>query len=705
MSVIQSIRDKYAALVIALIALSLIAFILMDAFVSPGSGAGSSGTVVGKVNGHKIQREEFEKKISMQQAMYGEQAPPREQLISNVWELSVDELVMQEQYEKLGLAFGAKELSDALFGANPPQWLQQEFTDQQTGVYNANAARQYFAQIKKKQNDPNTEMFNEAYIKPTISQSLRSKYANILGQSVYVPKWMAEKTLADQGAMASFSYTAVPYVSISDSSVKVTDDDVRAYMKKHDKEFKQEEETRSVSYVTFDAFPNSKDTAEALQQVESLKNEFATTTDVKKYLARVSSELPYLDAYTPASKIQVPYADEIKALADGQIYGPYVDGPNYALAKMIGRRSMPDSVKVRHILVKTGDRGQVTVPDSIAKRKIDSVAAAVQAGADFNAMVQQYSDDAGSKSTAGVYEFSAIQFSTLSKEFAEVAFYGSAGDKKVVKVENASYSGYHYIEVMQQRNPEVAYKIAYLAKPILASQETINAASSAASQFSASSRSKKAFDEGAAKSGKQPMAAPDLKKSDYTVPGLGDSRQLVRWVYENEVGDVSEPFEVNDRYVVAVINSVDEKGQMSVAKARLMAEPFIRNEKKAQMIISTKFKTTGSLDAVAQAAGVIVMRADSVSFAQPFIPNVGNEPKVTGAAFNKALQGKVSEPIAGNTAVFVIRGENVSAVSSGMNADDLRKQMEMQQKQSGGYRTMQALRLAADVKDQRFEFY
>jgi peptidyl-prolyl cis-trans isomerase D len=82
MSVIQRIRDKYAALVIALIALSLIAFILMDAFVGRGSGAGSTSTTVGKVNGTKIQREDFEKKISMQQTMYGEQAPPREQLIA-----------------------------------------------------------------------------------------------------------------------------------------------------------------------------------------------------------------------------------------------------------------------------------------------------------------------------------------------------------------------------------------------------------------------------------------------------------------------------------------------------------------------------------------------------------------------------------------------------------------------------------------------
>ena len=271
-----------------------------------------------------------------------------------------------------------------------------------------------------------------------------------------------------------------------------------------------------------------------------------------------------------------------------------------------------------------------------------------------------YSDDQGSKTTKGEYDFASTQFPNLSKEFAEVAFYGNTGDKKVVKVENQSYSGYHYIEVMEQKNPELAYKIAYLSRAIEASQETINSASSAASQFAANSRSKKDFDENTKKQNRAALIATDIKKNDNTIQGLGDSRPLIRWVYENEVGDVSEPFEVGDRYVVAVITDESKKGLMNVAKARFIAEPFIRNEKKAQQILN-KFKSASTLEAAAQQIGSNILRADSVGFAQPFIPNVGNEPKITGAAFNKSLQGKVSEPIAGNTGVFVVKGERIFA--------------------------------------------
>ncbi|MDB5190466.1 MAG: peptidyl-prolyl cis-trans isomerase, partial [Segetibacter sp.] len=692
----------YAALVIALIALSLVGFILMDAFVGGGKGEGSRSSTLGKVNGQKIELNEFEKKISMQQSMY--QNAQREQLITSVWEQTVDEMVMKQEYDKLGLQFTPKELNDVLFGANPPQWLGQQFTDPQTGQFKVNEAKQALAQLKKDPNNPYTQMVDEA-VNSTVNQTLRTKYMALLGQSTYVPKWYAEKTIADQNLMASFSYVTVPYTSIADSAFKVSDDDVKAYMNKHKQAFQQEEASRTISYVTFNATASAQDSATVLKQVNNYRNEFATATDAEAYLGRVGTETAFFNGFVLGSKMQVPNADTIKGLAIGEVFGPYVDNNTFTLAKMIEKRSMPDSVKVRHLLIKTAEKGQPTLADSLGKRRIDSLAQAAQSGADFNALVQQFSDDDGSKATKGEYEFSSTQFSGLSREFAEVAFYGKVGDKKVVKVENQSYSGYHYIEVLEQKGVETAYKVAYLSKVIQPSQETDNTASSSAAAFASNNRNKKQFDDNETKQS-LPIMTAELKENDFTITGLGDNRQLVRWVYENKAGDVSEPFNVGDKYVVAVVTSVSEKGLMSIAKARPSAEPFIINEKKAQQIINTKFKGGATIEAVAQGAGQQVQRADSVGFAQPFIPGVGNEPKITGAAFNKTLQGKVSEPIAGNTGVFVVKGERISAVANtGMNVEDLRSQLEMQQKQMGGYRSIEALRKVASVKDNRFEHY
>ncbi len=703
MSVIQQIRDKYAALVIALIALSLVAFILMDAFVGRGPGENPSGSTLGKVNGEKIDKGRFDNMVNLQQQ--GQQGAQKDQVVNAVWSQTVDDMVMEQEYEKLGLQMTTRELNDLLFGANPPQWMSQYFGDGQGNVDVAKA-KQSFAALKK-QKGGDAQNVNDALIVPTINNQLRTKYMALLSQSSYIPKWMAEKFIADQNAIARFSYVAVPYASISDSAVKVTDDDIRKYVDEHKSDFRQEETGRSISYVTFNAAPSSADSAAVLTQLQTLKNEFATATDVQSYLARVSTETPYFDGYVLGSQMQMPNADSIKSLADGQVFGPYLDGQNYVLAKMVGRRTMPDSVKVRHILIKTGEGGQTTLADSIAAVRIDSISRAIQAGADFNAMVLKYSDDQGSKATQGEYQFAAAQFSGLSREFAEVAFYGRTGDKKTVKVENSGYSGYHYIEVLDQKGIGPAYNVAYLSRPINASTETINTSSTAAGQFAATSRDRKAFEQNAKKSGLVPMIATDIKENDFSLNGVGENRSLVRWIYENKVGAVSEPFDLGDKYVVAMITSIDEKGVMSVAKARVTAEPFVRNEKKALMIIDTKFKNNpATLEAAAQATGQTVQVADSVSFAQPFIPSIGNEPKITGLAFNKGLQGKISAPIAGNTGVFVVKGESISAIpNAGINVDDQRRQMEMQQKQMGAYRAIEALRKAADIKDNRFDFY
>ena len=705
MSVIQTIRDKYAALVIAIIALSLIGFILMDALVGGSKGARSGGTVVGKVNGQKIDYNDFEKKVTLQQQMYGMQNAQRSQIITNLWQQTVEEITLDQEYEKLGLQFTGKELSDVLFGDNPPQWLKNEFSDKETGEYKVNDAKKYISEIKKQKANANTEMFNEAYIQPTIKQGLRAKYTAMISQSVYVPKWLAEKSNADQNLVANFSYVTVPYSTIVDSTIKVSDDDVKAYMGKHKQMFKQDEETRTIAYVTFNAAPSSDDSSKVYDKINSLYQDLASSTDAETFLGRVGSETNFFNGYVLGSQMQVPNADSIKQLAVGQVFGPYIDGNNFTYAKMVDKRTMPDSAKVRHILIKTGDKGQIILDDSTAKQRIDSIARAIQSGADFNMMVLTRSDDDGSKGTQGEYTFTSQQFPNLSKEFAEVAFYGKVGDKKTVKVENQSYSGYHYIEVLQQKQIEPAYKVAYLSKAIVASQNTINEALNKAGQFAAASRTSKQFEENATKQNLTQIPASEIKPSDNNIQGLGENRQLVRWIYENETGKVSEPFDINDKYIVALVTGASEKGNMSLAKARPIAEPYIIKEKKAQQIIASKFKSAATIEAAATSAGTTFQRADSVSFAQPFIPAIGNEPMIIGAAFNKSLAGKVSEPIAGFTGVFVVKGETIFAnANTTATADDLRKQMESQLKQMS-FRSIDALKQAADIKDNRFNFY
>jgi peptidyl-prolyl cis-trans isomerase D len=612
-----------------------------------------------------------------------------------VWNQYIEETVLSDEYEELGLTVSSNELNDMLFGNNPPPDLKQQFTNPQTGQYDVNGLKSAIANLKKSSDNPQAKNFKELYLPALVNNRLKEKYTALLANSMYLPKWMLEKMATDNNTIASISYVNVAYTTISDSAVKVTDDEIEEYISTRKEEFKQPE-SRSISYVVFDAAPSQTDSQAVYNQVISLKDEFAAATDVPAFLVRNGSEVPYSEGYVLKSKMQVPNTDSIQSLGDGQVFGPYLDGPNYVLAKMIGKRTVPDSVKVRHILIST----QQGLPDSTAKNRIDSIANAIKGGADFNLLSLQFNDDPGSKDKGGEYEFSSLQMGNLAKEFADAIFYGKAGDKKVVKTS----FGYHYIEVLSQKNFETGYQVAYLAKSINPSETTEHTASGLANQFAGESRNAKAFEQNINKYKYTKLLGMDIKPTDNMLPGLGSSRPLIRWVYEADLGDVSEPYPVADKYVVALVTEINKEGTMSPAKARPQVEYIIRNRKKAEQI-KNKIGNANSLEAIATTMGVQVQRADSISFASPIIPNVGQEPKVIGAAFNKAWLKKVSAPIAGNGAVYVIRPESVSAVANqDVNVDQQRTAMEMRMKSMSGFRSIDALKKSADIQDDRGKF-
>jgi peptidyl-prolyl cis-trans isomerase D len=692
MSIIQRIRDKAAWLIFGAIALAMIGFIVTDAFQGGGGGLfNSQSTVLGKVNGKEIDYVAYSERLKLQEQQYpgGMNDMLRQNLQDNLWNQMVEEALMQDVYEDLGLYISDKEVGDILYGKNPPEQLRRQFTNQ-AGEYDPNVAFQTIQEFKKR----SPKEYGQ-FVESIIAMRQREKYMSLLVNTTYIPKWMVEKANADNSQLANISYINVPYSTVPDNTVTVSDQDIKDFISKRQDEFKQEE-SRSIAYVAFNAAPSAKDSSDVREQLMKLKPEFDSTSDHQGFLVRNGSESSFADAYVTQTNMQMPYADSIRSLASGEVFGPYLDGGSYVMAKMIDKRSMPDSVKVRHILIST----QSGTPDSIAKRRIDSVQAAINSGADFKALAAQVSEDPGSKDNGGEYTFPSLQFSNLAKEFAEFAFYGRPGEKKVVKTS----FGYHYMEVLEHKKIEPAYKVAYFTKRIDPSTETDNQASGLANQFSGQSQNLKEFDANVAKNKYQKIISPEIRPMEMAIPNLGPNRQLVRWIYEADLGDVSEPFRVEDKYVVAVVTEINKEGTMSPAKARPMVEVLLRNRKKAAQIIQ-KIGKPATLEAAAGTAGQTIQRADSVGFAAGFIPNVGQEIKVIGAAFNKAWQGKVTPPIGGNGGVFVLRTESVFArPNPSADIEQQRNMFLMQQRSSISYRAIEAMKRAATIKDNRAKF-
>ena len=719
MSIIQSIRERAAWLVFGLIAVSLVGFLLMDARRSNFFGK-DRGTVVGVVNGQKIQVEDFDQQVNNIEERYKKQQQGsvsdemREQIRESVWNRIIQENLLSKDYAALGMDVSDKEENDMLAGQDVVPEIRQAFTDRKTGMFDAQAAAQQINQIKsiykagprKAANADNSQYeiaksFWEDEVPQFIEQRLQQKFLTLLANSAYVPKWMAEKENADNNQIAAISFVNTPYYTVPDSAAKVSDAEIVDYVNQHPEEFKQEE-SRSIAYVTFDASPTAADSAAIRQQLIDLTRDFATTKDPAAFLNRVGSEVAYPDTTVAKSMTHVPFKDSIFALPKGGLFGPYLDAGNFTVAKLIDEREVPDSVEARHILVATTDpeTHQQIMDDSAGKKKIDSIRNLIEKGGQpFDSVAFHLSDDKSSAIKGGKLPWFGPN--QMVKEFQDFAFGHKIGDKGVVK----SQFGWHYIEVIGQKNFEPGYKVAYLSRKIEASQNTDMAASGLASQFAGMSRDARSFEDNVQQRHLQRLVAPDVAPSAISIVGLGANRQLVRWVYDAELGNVSDPFPVGDKYVVALLTEINKAGIMSAAKARPRVEPILRNRKKAE-IISKKLGSPASLDGAASAGGQPVMHADSVNFSSGMIPNAGREPRVVGAAFDKALTGKsASPPIAGNSGVFVIRVEKVSALSN-PNGDIQQQRFGLeQQERQIAYQVLQQMQRLADITDNRGKFF
>lgn len=701
MSIIQNIRERGTWILLGLIALALIAFILQD-----GVGRNNSNndvTTLGVVNGQKIDKIEFEQKVQNQLQQYAAQGAQtqRGQVINNLWNSEVFNILLKQESEKIGLSVGAKELNDVLFGVESPFRQYEQFVDPATGELKINELKATLAELKKstkKEVVEQREQLEKNIILPALEKRAQRKYQALLYRGIQSPKWLIEKQYAENNAISNIRFVNVPYTTVEDKTIKVTNEDIAAYLKENSASFQVEELQRNINFVAFSAAPTASDSLAAKNNIIALKEGFQTTTDVATFLNKTSTSPAFKDIYTSKNNIPTPIADSVIGLPLGGISGPYVIGSNYVMAKMIGKKVLPDTVSVRHILILTNNpQTQQTVrSDSAAKTLIDSIKNAIAGGASFETLVEKYSED-GSKTNGGKIE-NFVQGSMV-KTFNDFSFENPVGTKGVVKSEY----GFHYIEVLKQTAPSPAFNVAYLAMPIVASKETTTAAQAAAAKFAADSKDQKSFNANALKINKQTVPATGIRAYDFGVQGLGETREVVRWVFDKKVNDVSEPIEVGDAYIVATITGEDKPGLMSVETAKANnVEIIIRDQKKAA-VIKTKLKGT-TLEAIATAASATVLQADSLNFASTNIAGLGNEPKLVGAAFNKNLLNKVSEPIAGNAGVFVLSVSNLGTSSAPGDIAAFKNQYQ-NRVSNNILNSILALKKKAKIEDNRPKLY
>jgi|688.fasta_scaffold121534_1 peptidyl-prolyl cis-trans isomerase D len=701
MAVLSKIRQRSFFLIV-IIALALFSFVLADVIKS--GTFGSSANSVGSINGTDISAQEFMQQVAMMEKQG--QGMSNTQALNTAWEQKVRSIILGEEFEKLGLKIGGEQLINVI-KQNPNFAQNQQFLNA-AGQFDENKFKEY---IKSLKNAPNQEQWLQwkDFEKNIETYAVEQMYNTMIKSAIVTTKAEGMFAYQMEENKADFDYVTVAFSTVNDKQVKVTDAEILEFMKKNPKKYKSDP-TRSIDFILVDSKPSKEDEAAMLESISGVltgkvvyneqtkKNDtidgFRTVSNVGKFV-NDNSDIKFDSTYVAKKDLPVEFQEQLFNLPAGAVYGPYIHNGHQCLSRMIGRKPNA-TAKASHILLayKGAERSTATRTKEEAQKLANDLLAQAKANpGNFPMLAITNSDDPGSKNNGGEYD--NIAPGQMTPKFNDFVFNNPVGTMGVVETE----FGFHVMKVSGKND---AVLLGTVAQKIQASDATIDAAYTKASQLESSALENKDFEAVAKKAGLVVAPATNIKAYDEYVQGLGSQREIVRWSFnkETEVGGIKR-FEVPQGFVVAKLKDVNDTELLPLDVAKQSIEPILKNQKKAEII---KKKMSGSsLEAVSKASGASVLSATAVTVKNPMIMNIGMEPKVVGKAFGLAA-GKTSEIIEGTSGMFVIRAKKVVKAPA---ISDYAKYINQEKSQNQSYASSQAyiaIKDKAEIKDNRGNF-
>lgn len=703
MATLQKLRNKGGLMVAIVIGLAMGAFILGDMLNSGSKLLRPKQMEIAEINGNSISYPDFQKKVDELSEVVKMNTQKNQidentwvQIREQVWQEYLQENILGKAAENLGITVSSQELFDLIQGNNPHPIIQQLFRNPKTGVVDKSVILQFLKSLETTASpEQKTYWF---YIENQIKEDkIRSKYNDLVSKGLFVTNDEAKESLEQKNKNASFQYVAVAYSTIPDSTVKVSESDLKSYYDSHKDEYKQDK-TRKIEYVVFDVLPSAADNAATEKWVNDSKQDFANATDNEQYV-NVNSDTRFDPNYYKESEIQPAALGSWAFSANpGDIYGPYLEDGEYKLAKLDQRKMMPDSVEASHILITPQKAGSLDK----AKAKIDSIKNVIERGGNFAELAQKYSEDPGSASKGG--DLGWFKRRQMVPEFEEAAFSGDV-NKLYVAV---TRFGVHLIKPTKKGKLTEEVKLAVLARKVEPSNETYQRVYSETSKFASENSTVSAFNKSIVDQ-KLNKRMATLKENDNEISGLDASRSLVRAAFLAEKGNIIENtegstiFEFGNKFVIAALTGATEEGSSSFDDAKIRVELAVRKEKKGEML-AEKLKAAGTeLGSVAAKFSTEVKDASGVNFGTFSVPGLGFEPAVVGTVCNLP-EGKVSAPIIGNNGVYVAK---VTSITKGTDTNVTGEQTRLAQ--AIGYRAssqvFESLKKSVEVIDKRSKFY
>jgi peptidyl-prolyl cis-trans isomerase D len=717
MSVLEKIRSR-TGLLVGIIGLALIIFVLESLLGSGGALFSSDDTLVGKIAGDKIDYSTFNNKVNEVTNQWQQGNPnaslddkTKEQITESVWAQMINERVVKNQFKKLGISISSEELFDLML-VNPHQTVMQQFTDPQTGQINENFRRPdgSFDIAKLRQIVAGMPADQQKSWKQLEKQVMdvrtAEKYNTLIKKAIYVTSAEAKDAFISQNKQINASFVMKRYATVSDATIKISDDDLKAYYNAHQNDYKVSEPTRKIEYVSFDVMPSKLDYEELQKDAQRIAEEFKTRSikEDSAYIAQ-ESEGGQVSISNYGKKNMIITDSTVFTSPKGTVFGPYTEGTFLKIYKLSNVKSVADSAKVRHILIGfQNPKTQQQRDPALAKRMADSIFVLLKAKqVNFDTLVKTLSDDLGSVDKGGDYGW-FDENKGFVDGFKNAGLDGTVGNLSIVPTQ----FGYHIIEVLNvAKTRHNSYTVAQISKLIAPSAETTQEYYKKASDFAGQNKTTEAFNKSVEVGKLNKRILENIKENDKQFAGgLDDAKILVQWIYKSKKGDVSDAIEFKDRFVVANIVGVKEKGIPPLEEVKDDVTARTIRDKKAEMFI-TEFKTKAgaskSTQDIASKMGLVAEQADGLNFASYNVASMGREDALIGAA-SAIKAGSISKPTKGDNGVFMVAVASVNEAP--LPKDFKAKQKEIEQANS--YRVdgelYDALKEKANIEDHRGKF-
>lgn len=699
MAVLEKIRSVQWLLFLALILLGIgmLSFLVpYDAIMSLlGQGQNRS---VAEVNGVSISSQEFQTALQQRGSLFNYQN--NQSLENEVWNDMLEENLLADDYNALGLSVTQEEYDEIRYGENISPYIKQTFYGGEVTDEKRDQWRQKFTNMYNGETADARAQY-EGYANIITAKRLRERYNALVTKGMYANTLEAKYDFLSGEEKVGINYVFKKFNDIPDSAVTVSESEVRAFYNKHknDKEYAQTK-ARNLEYIKIPVEPSEKDIAAITDSLKSLKARWTAALPNDSALVKANSLTGrYISETLRENANNTEMQKEILAAEVGSIVGPFDENGTSKLVRLVEMKSVADSTaKVRHILLKFNNKGTDEEVATLTARA-DSLKRAYKNGADFEDLVTRFSEDPGSVAKGGVYEY--FPKGQMVPPFEDFSFNMPIGSIGAVET---TY-GIHLVEVLDQRWSVQEAQLAVVSKPIESSIATKKAAYSEASDFSINFNNLESFRAAADTMGYALVEAKNITSNAQTLAGgLKNAGEIVSWSFDSSTkkGEVSNPILVDGNYVIAVITKLMESGVPPFENVQEEMRAEVIKEAKADMYVDL-MKNGANLEAVAADASLTVKTASNITLKSATIPGsgAGPEPKVAGLAF-AIPKDNMSLPIIGDHGVWVI-APSTEIITTDVPENLFEQQDAATSRLRGGapVKMFNAMKEGADLEDQR----